>query len=453
MSFAAAAWTIARKDLRMFFRDRTALLLGFALPLALCAVFGFVTKFVFAGEGGLSKTTLWVADLDGSEPSRAFVEALRGAETIRLRPGPDDDPESAESLRKKVEDGEAHHALVVEEGFGEALAAGRLPTLRMFRDPDRSLEAQMVSIGLLQAFFETAGKDHAPLLTARAMELLGLPAQWHDRILAVSKAFSVGVQALFEEAERTGAFEEEPSSDGSDSEAGPDFSSVMRDLVPVEAFDLKPPERPKRLTYMLAHTMSGIGVMMLMFGLVACGSLLIQEREKKTLDRIRMTPAPSAALLGGKYLFAAICGALQVALLFAFGAFVFHVDVLADPATLLVVCLATLLAVSSFGILVAAWAKTQKQAEGVSTLVILVMSAIGGAWFPIQIVDDLPLPALVASRATLTHWSVSAYQGLFWYGKRWTDPAMLTSIGVLLAFAVVAGVAAWLLYRRRYVRT
>jgi len=442
-----ALWTIAWKDLRMFFRDRTALLLGFALPIALCAVFGFVTRFFFASESGLSKTTLWVADLDGSEKSRDFVAALRKAGTIRLRPGLEDEAESADDLREKVEDGEAHHALVVEKGFGEDLAAGRLPKLRMFRDPDRSMEAQMVSVGLLEAFFETAGREHAPLMTARAMELIGLPPEWRDRVLAITRTFSFGIEAIFEEAEGEGILGE----DGADGAGGPDFSSVMTDLIPLERVDIKPPARPKQLTYMLSHTVSGIGVMMLMFGLVACGSLLIQERERKTLDRIRMSPAPAIALLGGKYLFAAICGALQIVLLFAFGAFVFHIDVLADPVTLLVVILATLLAVSSFGILVAAWAKTIKQAEGVSTLVILVMSALGGAWFPIQIVD-LPLPAKIVSRSTLTHWAVSAFQGHFWHGKSWTDPTMLTSIGVLLGFAIVAGALAWALYRRRYLR-
>ena len=34
------AWTLTRKDLRLFFRDRPALLLTLALPLLLATVFG-----------------------------------------------------------------------------------------------------------------------------------------------------------------------------------------------------------------------------------------------------------------------------------------------------------------------------------------------------------------------------------------------------------------------------
>ncbi|HET6202896.1 MAG TPA: ABC transporter permease [Planctomycetota bacterium] len=451
MSLLSSAWAIARKDLRIYFRDRTGLLLGFALPIALVGVFGLVTKYFFGQESGLSKTTLWVGDFDGSARSKAFVDALRGAATVRVKPDPKEKAETAESLRKKVEDGEAHHALVVEKGFGEALAAGRLPTLRMYRDPDRQMEAQMVSVGLMQAFFSAAGSDSAPLLTARALEILGLPEEWRERTLAVAQAFSTGIGALFGEAEKEGKVGADRAGDGAGKDdGGPDFQSVMLDLVPVERVDLKPPKRPKQLSYMLAQSVSGTGVMMLMFGLVACGALMIRERDQKTLDRIRMSPAPSTALLWGKYLFAAICGAMQLVLLFGFGRLVFAVDILADPVTLAVVSLATLLAVSSFGILVAAWARTQKQADGVSTLLILVMSAVGGAWFPVQIID-LPLPAKIVSRSTITHWAVSAYQGLFWNGKSWYEPPMLLSIGVLLGFALLAGLLARLLFQRRYV--
>ncbi|HKB16634.1 MAG TPA: ABC transporter permease, partial [Planctomycetota bacterium] len=173
MNLWKATWTIARKDLRIYFRDRTGMLFGFALPLVLVTVFGFVMKFAFGNEGGLSKTTLWVADLDGSKTSAAFVEALRGASTLRVQPKPGEAVPSAEELRKKVEDGEAHHALLVEPGFGEAIDGGKLPRLRLYRDPGREMESQMVSVGLLQAFFSTAGGKSAPILTARALHLMG----------------------------------------------------------------------------------------------------------------------------------------------------------------------------------------------------------------------------------------------------------------------------------------
>jgi len=448
MTLFRAARTVTRKDLRLYFRDRTGMLLGFALPLVLVGVFGFVMKVGFGKEGGLSKATLWVADLDGSAESRAFVAALRRSSTIRLRPEEKEKAETAESVRRKVEEGEAHHALVVEAGFGASLKERRLPRLRMFRDPGREMEDQMIAIGVFQGILSGAGPDLAPLLTARGLQLAGLPEEWSERILAVSRTFSTAVEGLFREAEKRWRAEPETKPGPAGAE-GPDFAAVIGNLFPMERVDLAPPARPRQLTYMLAQSVSGIGIMMLMFGLVAAGTMLLKEREEGTLERLLVAPAPRDALFLGKFLFMLLIGALQLVILFGFGRFVFQVDVLARPVTMLIVSFTVLVATTAFGLIVAAWARTTKQAEGLSTLVILVMSALGGAWFPIQMLD-LPLAARIVTRSTLTHWAMSAYQGLFWHGKAWTERPMLVALGVLWGFALVALALAFRLYRRRF---
>ncbi len=452
-SLLATSIQVAKKDLRLYFRDRTGVILGFLLPIGLVGVFGFVNKMAFGSEGGLSRSTLWYVDEDESEKSQQFLASLRTANTLRLRPRSDDPAETRETLEDKLHDGEAHHCLIIPAGFGASLAGGKLPPLQMLRDPGRDLEGQMISIGLLQGLFAAAGTDSSHLLTARALQLAGLPEAWNDRIQQVSRGFQTSVELLFQEAEEA---DRRPPSQNQGAEppeqstsSGPDFLSIMNGLVPVDYTDFAPPERPKMLSYFLAQSVSGIGVMMLMFGLIACASMLIKEREDGTLPRLMVSPAPRDAYLWGKFLFALIIGAAQLVVLFAFGNLVFDVDVLRDPITLGVVSLAVLVAVTAFGMLVAAWASTIKQAEGVSTLVILTMSALGGAWYPIQTIDLPPLASL-ATHSTITYWAMTAYQGLFWHGKPWTDPVMLRSMAVLLGFAVVASIAAVWFYRRRY---
>ena len=453
MNLFRAALLIARKDLLLYARDRTGLALGLVLPLVLVAVFSYVDKMM-AGDGGggaFSKAALWVADEDQSETSGRFIAALRDAKTINVKPETgkaDAKPVTAAELRQKLHDGDLHHGLVIAKGFGETVARGELPQLRLMRDPDREVEEQLISIGLMQAVMATLGSDFAAPLTTRALEQAGLPKEWRDRTLALSKTFSSGIETLFKEKADTEK-KAAPEAKTADS-AGFDMTQIVGQLVPIEHEDFRPPERPKQLTYMLAHTVSGIGVMMLMFGLVACAGLLLREREGGTLPRLLLAPAPHAALLLGKFLFTALVGAAQLTLLFAFGAIVFHVDVLRDPVTFLAISLSVLVAVTAFGMLIGTWAKTQKQADGVSTLVILVMSALGGAWFPLQMLDLSPAVKMVMG-CTLTHWAVSAYQALFWYGKGLTDKPILTSIAVLWGFAIVASFASHRLFKKRYV--
>ncbi len=418
MKTLGTAWAIACKDLRVYFRDRTGVALGFLLPLILVTVFGFMNRLIAGGDGGsaFSRATVWVADADQSEQSRTFVAALRGAQTVNVQPDQNEKPVDAAALRTKLEDGEIHHALLIESGFGTALTKGELPTLRMLRE-------------------------------------------WRERTAALSKFFTAGVRQLFVEHEATVEADAKPAAENharnataAGSAAPPGFSinDFMRQIVPIEREDFRPPERPKQLSYMLAHTVSGIAVMMLMFGLVACAGQLLRERESGTLVRLLLSPADRDAIVLGKFLFALIVGAGQLVLLFAFGSIVFKVDVLRDAPTFLVITLAVLLAVTAFGMLIGTWAKTQKQADGVSTLAILVMSAVGGAWFPLQMLD-LPPAAKVVMQCTLTHWAVSAYQGLFWYGRSLGHPEMLRCLEVLLGFAVVASCLARWLFTRRYV--
>jgi ABC-2 type transport system permease protein len=307
------------------------------------------------------------------------------------------------------------------------------------------MEAQMVSFGLLQAFFSSQGPELAPAFTTRALELAGMPPEFHDRVMALSRGFSSSIGTLFGEAE---ALPDESAAPAAGDD-GPDFSNVMSDLIPVEREDVKPPDRPKELTYQLAQSVSGIAVMMLMFGLVACGTMLIQEREEGTLQRLLLTPAPRHALLFGKFLFAIVVGAIQLVVMFIIGGLVFRVNFLADPVALLVISAVVLVSITSFGMLVAGFARTTKQAEGLSTLVILVMSALGGAWFPIQMIP-LPLVGEIVTRCTLTWWAMDAYQSMLWHGKPWTAPNVLIDLGVLLLFALAATLLAVRLFRSRY---
>jgi ABC-type multidrug transport system permease subunit len=190
--------------------------------------------------------------------------------------------------------------------------------------------------------------------------------------------------------------------------------------------------------------------MMLLFGMLACGSTLLQERESGTLRRLLIAAIPRGSILGAKFLFSAIIALLQLIVLFAFGNLLFHIGVLRDPVTLAVLCLTWTAVAASFGMLIAAWAKTTKQAEGIATLLILVMAAVGGCWFPIQILD-LPWQAELATQWTPTYWAMSGFQGMFWEQRSWMHPKMLTTIGVQWGFALAASAVALLFYRRNYV--
>ncbi len=443
MKLWAAAVCIAQKDLRAYFRDRTGMALGLLLPIALVTVFGMVMKFAFGGGSGMPKVAAWVVDDDGSEGSRRFVAALRDVAMVSVQPKAGAAAITAAAAREKVADGEAHHALIVGKGYGEALAAGREPPLVLVRDPGRAMEARLVGIALMQATMAAADGRSMPWLLSSVMRRAGMSEEGIARLRA-------GMELVQGVIDRFAGGEAALRATGSGAAAGFDFGSVFEDMVPVTKEDVAPPARPKNLGYQLSQSVAGMTVMMLMFGLMACSVTLLQERDQGTLRRLLVSGAPRPSLLLGKFLFCLAVGMLQLAVLFAYGEAVFGVGTFRDPVTLLALSITWAAAATAFGMLVAVWARTQKQAEGLATMLILVMAALGGCWFPIQIVD-LPWYADLVTHATLTHWAMEGFQGMFWHQKSIADPVMLRAVAVQWAFVAVAAIAAWQLWRRRFV--
>jgi ABC-2 type transport system permease protein len=307
----------------------------------------------------------------------------------------------------------------------------------------------MVRLGLMQAFMGvTEGKLLGPLI-AKQLRDAGMSETGAAAVQTAMVTLRALIVRFVEEEEQKPKPELNENAAQATVERMFQGGGFMTRMVPVEEIEVAPPARPRTLSYQLAQSVSGMTVMMLMFGLVACGSMLLMERETKSLQRLLAAAVPRNAILWGKFLFTAAIGTIQLVVLFGYGEVLFGIEAFRDPVTLVVLCVTLLVSVTSFGMLIAATARTVKQAEGLSTLIILVMSALGGAWFPIQMVE-LPRAAEIVTQCTLTYWAMSGFQGMFWHQHAWTHPQLLQAIGVQWGFAVgAAGLALWF-FRRRY---
>ena len=126
--------------------------------------------------------------------------------------------------------------------------------------------------------------------------------------------------------------------------------------------------------------------------------------------------------------------------MFVWAAVVFGLD-LWTPRHLLgfaAMTLATAGAASGFGIVLAALCKSRAQLGGISTIVILIMSALGGSMVPRFI-----MPAFMNTTALFTFngWALDGYLKIFWY----EDPDaslgramihILPQVSMLIAMAI-----------------
>ncbi len=427
------AWTLCAKDWRLFLRDRTGLLLSLALPVFLATL--FAAAMGGFGGGGMGRVKVLFEDLDHSPRSQAFAARLAADENLNV--------ENAEGARQRVANGKAPAALVVPAGWGAALGTERQLALVCYRDPGATIEQQILAGGLARAFFASGDEELTRALVVHGIGELGFS---FDEFPGMRGLFDSTWDAIarWSVAQQTRA----PAAGAEASKDEASFAVLLPKLLGVRVEDVAGGEDASQKSAMQSHAISGITVMMLLFGLVAAGGTILEEHEGGTLERLRLAPQAGSAVLFGKFLFTATLGCAQVAILFAYGGTVFSVPVLRAPLALVVLSLALVTAATGLGLLLAVQARTRKQLEGFSTLVILVMSALGGSWFPLVVTPEWYRRL---GHFTLNAWAMDGYQGIFWYGKDlagiWLEVLVLFAIGGATCALAARG------WRARFERT
>lgn len=183
----------------------------------------------------------------------------------------------------------------------------------------------------------------------------------------------------------------------------------------------------------------GMAVMYVLFLTLDGGSTLLTERENGTLRRLLVMPLRKGTFIGGKLLGIYLSALAQLTLMVLFGRFALGVNWEQSPFGLTLMLLVYAFAATSLGILVAALARTSAQADGMSILVVMALSALGGACWPIEIV-----PIWMQSPAKIfpTYWGMQSFHDLISRGLGMT--AILPEAGILPAFgAAFLGIGLW----------
>src|SRR6185503_19708287 len=107
-------WTLAHKDVKLFFADPRAAIITVLVPIAIACfmvlIFGGMSK---PNDESRKKLDVLLVDLDQSELSKKVLQALEDGTLIN--PEPSDE----KSAKTKVRNGDASVAVVIPKGFGD----------------------------------------------------------------------------------------------------------------------------------------------------------------------------------------------------------------------------------------------------------------------------------------------------------------------------------------------
>jgi len=421
---------IITKDLRVFWSDRRAVIMAFAMPITIASFFGFI----FQGRSSddeVAKIPILLVDHDGSRISTAILDGVKADKNLAVRSLP------LEQARDSVRRGNDTVAVVIPPGFGAA--AGRAffrgaakPQLDFLYDPSRAMELAMVRGVMTQHVMEAVSKEMFSGQGSQAI-IDDTLRQLDSPSTTMPEDEQRSLRDMLTSIQRFNAL----NRIGATASGAPGATGGGGLSMPFEMHEEAVMARQNASYNGFAHSFAGMGLQFMLFAAINMGIDILTERQKGIWKRLRSVPLSKFTLLGSKIASGSIISSLVLLVSFAFSIIVWHVRIDGSKAGLVAVAVASALMAASYGLLIAALGKTPNAARGASVLATLMMVMLGGAWVPTFV-----FPAWL-QRVTVvvpTRWAVDGFDAMSWRGLGFGAAVMpmLVLLGFAVAFSVLA---------------
>jgi ABC-2 type transport system permease protein len=406
-------WFIALKDLKIFSRDRSALIFAILFPFLFVLLFSIVWGSVESEDERLELHLVTLEER--GDLSHHILEAIETEDESELDPGEpqiiwDEDYEKASQL---VAAQKLSGFVVFPEDFTEGISMGYGANLGVVVDPEDSY-ARAALNSLAETIAARIGQQHVAssainaLLLERWTESPGDTARIGQEIPELLSVSAQGVvptrSSLIEyEVEKVGEVEaEEPSN----------------------------------------YVIPGYLVMFVFFTAAISAENIVRERRNNTLERLIASSVRRTSILGGIFAGTAAKGLIQIAIFWLVGILVFGVDLGLSPVGVILLSLLMVIMSSAFGVMLATLARTDRSASSIAVLTSLVLAPLGGCWWPLFVT---PKWMQFIAKMTPHGWATTGFNKLMLFGADFS--AAIPEMLALVAFAAIFGIIAILRFR------
>ncbi len=327
---------IAGKDLRQRFRDRSAIVLGFVAPLAIAALM----SFAFRGADTFH-VTIGVVDRDHGPIAAAFTGFLLGPDLrgiVTERPVTD-----VTTARRLVHDGTIAAAIVIPPGFSTAATRSGNTRLVELTSVNSRLGGE-VSRSLAESFVSQVNADRLSVATA----------------LSGASGTTAGTVAQLTAA-----------------------AEHLR--VPESVVNRPIGSRPLKA---VSYYSPAMAIFFLFFAIGFTARSFYSELRDGMIDRIAAAPVRPATVLFGKALSVVVYGIASLGTVLLCTALLFGAH-WGNPLSVAALCLAMTTAVVALTAFVIAVARTDRQSDGFSALIVFGLSLLGGNFVTISAAPPL----------------------------------------------------------------
>jgi len=320
-------------------------------------------------------------------------------------------------------------AVIIPPGFGEAagnafFGNGEKPALDVVYDPSRTIEVAMVRGILTQHVMEAVSGEMFGGEQGRKVVAETLPQIAASSMPADEQRALVDMLASVQKF-----YNQQPAAAGAPARRGITMPYTVREEAMTAG---------SNIAYNgYAHSFCGMAIQFLLFAMANAGIEMLLERQRGLWKRLRSAPVSRVTLLAGKGISGTAISLMILLVSFAFAIVVFRVRIHGSVAGFFSVAVACSMMAAAFGLLVAAIGGTPATARGVTTLAVLMMVMLGGAWVPTFI-----FPAWLQQFTMIVpvRWAVDGLDAMTWRGIGISGAVVPTL--VLLCFTAVFGAIA-----------
>ena len=395
---------IAIKDLKLIFRDPSALVLMLMAPFLLTLGMGAVTGgFSGGNDTGISDIPVEIVNHDNGILGEALLEVFQSTEldqlvTPRL-------PDGLNEAKELVDEGNSAAVIFIPEGFTESVIPGmgrsepgEVVQIEFYENPTAP-----TSVGILKSILDQflnqveIGRVSSEVIITQLIK---------NGVISPQQAGEIGAQIGTEMAQSTGS--------GS-------AIKVITNQAEEEgiAFNI------------LAYLAPGMAMMFLMYTVTYGAHSLLYENTIGTLPRMLVTPTLSANILAGKMTGIFLTAIAQLVILIGGTSLLFRLQ-WGDTVGVILLILAAAFSATGWGIFFAAILKTPGQISITGSAVMLLFGLLGGSFFDLSMLPDW---ISVVNKITPNAWAIDGFYILSLGGKLHdiqTNLLALVIMGVVL---------------------
>ena len=384
---------IAWNDIKIEFSERSTLVFFLVLPLVFTLIIGQGLQGAYREDEANTdpRYPVLIVDEDQTQLSQILFQFVEGSDVIR----------PVASSRQEANDLLAEEQILVglyiPSGFGKELSAGRKVAIdiRSVQGDNRALAIERAASSAIDQLDSAVQTALGSLQLAESIRPFERSA---DREAYFYSSLSDAVNLLADPAVRVEAT--------TAAVTGGEISSGFEQSSPGQL-----------VTWSLIT-------------LLGASEVFVDERLGGTLRRLLVTPTRKSVIVLGKISARLAMGLIQMLILIGFGALVLSVHWGNSPAALALIVLSFALSAVALGVLLASVAKTRSQASGLTIMFAMLMGALGGAWWPLEITPPLYQSVV---KVLPTTWAMTGFNDVIIRGLGVRD--VLPETVVLLGFA------------------